>query len=123
MNFLQYFLKHNTFEARNPFFNRVSKITWEGGNDAESKVESKYVTLTIEENYLADGLAKQTLAAADAIEEIKKMPLRTFAKVSAIRIGRWSAIWRIMDNHEPSTPPARARRKNGEEFPDHLRFR
>ena len=62
------------FENRN----RVSKITREVGNDAESKAEGKYDTLAIEENYLADGLAKQALAAAEAMAEIEKMPLRTF---------------------------------------------
>ncbi|MEI6034240.1 MAG: hypothetical protein WCS65_08195 [Verrucomicrobiae bacterium] len=51
------------FESRS----RVSKMTREGGNDAESKAEGKYDTLAIEENYLADGLAKQALAAAEAI--------------------------------------------------------
>ena len=58
---------------------RVSKITREGGSDAESKAEGKYDTLAIEENYLADGLARQALAAAEAIAEIEKMPLRTFS--------------------------------------------
>jgi len=64
------------FESRN----RVSKLTREGGNDAESKAEGKYDTLAIEENYLADGLAKQAVAAAEAIAEIEKMPLRSFSK-------------------------------------------
>jgi len=62
------------FESRS----RVSKSTRDGGNDAESKAEGKYDTLAIEENYLADGLAKQALAAAKAIEEIGKLPLRKF---------------------------------------------
>jgi len=71
------------FESRS----RVSKITRDGGNDAESKAEGKYDTLAIEENYLADGLAKQALAAAEAIVEIEKMPLRTFAEGDPIDLG------------------------------------
>ena len=71
------------FESRS----RVSKITREGGNDAESKAEGKYDTLAIEENYLADGLARQALAAAEAIAEIEKMPLRTFTGGDPIDIG------------------------------------
>jgi hypothetical protein len=66
---------------------RVSKITREGGNDAESKAEGKYDTLAIEENYLADGLARQALAAAEAIAEIEKMPLRIFAGNDPIDLG------------------------------------
>ena len=71
------------FETRS----RVSKITREGGNDEESKAEGKYDTLAIEENYLADGLARQALAAADAIAEIEKMPLRTFDGDAPIDLG------------------------------------
>ena len=71
------------FENRN----RISKITREVGNDAESKAEGKYDTLAIEENYLADGLAKQALAAAEAMAEIEKMPLRTFAEDDTIDLG------------------------------------
>jgi len=71
------------FESRS----RVSKITREGGNDAESKAEGKYDTLAIEENYLADGLARQAVAAAEAMEEIEKMPLRTFAEDDPIDLG------------------------------------
>ena len=71
------------FEIRN----RVSKITREVGNDAESKAEGKYDTLAIEENYLADGLAKQALAAAEAMAEIEKMPLRTFTGDDPIDLG------------------------------------
>ena len=66
---------------------RVSKITRTGGNDAESKAEGKYDTLAIEENYLADGLARQALAAAEAMAEIQKMPLRTFSKDDPIDLG------------------------------------
>ena len=71
------------FESRR----RFSKLTREEGNDAESKAESKYDTLAIEENYLADGLAKQALAAALAVAEIEKMPLRTFASDEPVDLG------------------------------------
>lgn len=66
---------------------RASKLTRELGNDAESKAVGKYDTLAIEENYLADGLARQALAAAEAIAEIEKMPLRTFAAADSIELG------------------------------------
>lgn len=71
------------FESRQ----RASKMTREHGNDAESKAEGKYDTLAIEENYLADGLALKAHAAAQAIEEIEKMKLRTFAGGDEIDLG------------------------------------
>jgi len=71
------------FESRS----RVSKATREGGNDVESKAESKYDTLAIEENYLADGLAKQALAAAKAIAEIERMPLRKYSGEDPVDLG------------------------------------
>ena len=37
----------------------AARRTREQGNDAESKSEGKYDTRSIEENYLADGLARQ----------------------------------------------------------------
>jgi len=66
---------------------RVSKLTRDGGNDAECKAESKYDTLSIEENYLADGLAKQAFAAAQAIPAIEKMHLHDFAADEPIDLG------------------------------------
>lgn len=71
------------FESRR----RVSKQTRVEGNDPESKAASKYDTLAIEENYLADGLAKQALAAAEAMAEIEKLPLRQFAEIEQIDLG------------------------------------
>lgn len=71
------------FESRQ----RASKTTREHGNDAESKAEGKYDTLAIEENYLADGLALKAHAAAQAIEEIEKMKLRTFAVGDEVDLG------------------------------------
>ncbi len=57
----------------------TSKRTRAAGNDAESKAESKYDTLSIEENYLADGLAKKAREAAEAAAELELLPLRDFA--------------------------------------------
>lgn len=71
------------FESRQ----RASKVTREHGNDAESKAEGKYDTLAIEENYLADGLALKAHAAAQAIKELEKMTLRTFAVGDEIDLG------------------------------------
>jgi len=55
-----------------------SKKTRAAGNDAESKAEGKYDTRSTEENYLADGLAKQALAAAQAAAACEKLPLLAF---------------------------------------------
>ena len=71
------------FETRS----RASKATRDGGNDAESKATSKYDTLAIEENYLADGLAKQAQAAAEAIADLEMLPLRAFANDDPIDLG------------------------------------
>ena len=66
---------------------RVSKTTREQGNNSESRAEGKYDTLSIEENYLADGLAKQAESAAQAIANIEKMPLRAFTDNDPIDFG------------------------------------
>jgi hypothetical protein len=71
------------FETRR----RVSVITREQGNNAESKAEGKYDTLAIEENYLADGLAKQAQAAADAMTVIEAMKPLKFAVNAPIDLG------------------------------------
>jgi transcription elongation GreA/GreB family factor len=65
----------------------AARRTREQGNDAESKSEGKYDTRSTEENYLADGLARQALEAAAAAEAIEKMPIRDFADGEAIDIG------------------------------------
>jgi hypothetical protein len=44
----------------------TSKKTRAAGNDAESKAEGKYDTRSTEDNYLADGLARQAHAVAQA---------------------------------------------------------
>jgi hypothetical protein len=44
----------------------TSQKTRAAGNDAESKAEGKYDTRSTEDNYLADGLARQAHATAQA---------------------------------------------------------
>lgn len=53
----------------------AAKQTRAEGNDAESKAEGKYDTRSIEENYLADGLAQQAQAAIDAAAAYENIPL------------------------------------------------
>ena len=65
----------------------AAKRTRQQGNDAESKAEGKYDTRATEENYLADGLARQALVAAKAAEAIEKMPVREFESHEAIDLG------------------------------------
>ena len=65
----------------------AAKRTREQGNDPESKSEGKYDTRSTEENYLADGLARQALEAAAAAEAIEQMPIRDFADGEGIDIG------------------------------------
>jgi len=66
---------------------RVSRNIRDSGNDAESKSEGKYDTRSTEENYLADGLARQALAAAEAAAAIEKMQVRPFAPGDPIDTG------------------------------------
>ena len=75
---------------------RVSKKTREQGNNSESRAEGKYDTLSIEENYLADGLAKQAESAAQAITLIEKTQLRAFANNDPIDL---SALIEIQFAH------------------------
>jgi hypothetical protein len=74
---------YSEFESRRT----VSKLTREQGNDPESQAKSKYDTLAIEENYLADGLARMALASALAIETLKALNLREFAEHEPIGAG------------------------------------
>ncbi|MFY8215095.1 MAG: hypothetical protein ACOVMP_00665 [Chthoniobacterales bacterium] len=66
---------------------QASKKTRSAGNDSESKAEGKYDTLSIEENYLADGLAKQAHDAAAEAAEIESMPLPAFGPDDPIDLG------------------------------------
>jgi len=81
-NIIEVVLEHlrADFERRQS----AAKRTREQGNDAESKSEGKYDTRSTEENYLADGLARQALEAAAAAEAIEQMPVREFARGEAI---------------------------------------
>ncbi len=71
------------FEARQA----ASRRTRAGGNDAESKSEGKYDTRSIEENYLADGLAKLAADAAQAAAAYEKLALRDFEPGEPIDLG------------------------------------
>jgi len=52
-----------------------------------SKAESKYDTRGLEASYLARGQSRQAAEAAQAIEELRKLPLREFAAADAIDLG------------------------------------
>jgi len=66
---------------------KVSKATREQGNDPESQAKSKYDTLSIEENYLADGLAQMAASSAQAIEALERLTLHEFAANEPISVG------------------------------------
>lgn len=68
-------------------FQNSSKQTRAAGNDPESKSEGKYDTRSIEENYLADGLAKQALASAEAAAAYEKLELRAFEAGAPLDLG------------------------------------
>lgn len=68
-------------------FRSASKKTRSAGNDAESKSEGKYDTRSTEENYLADGLAKQAAAIAQAAVAFEKVEPRDFAPEETIDVG------------------------------------
>ena len=58
----------------------TSQKTRAAGNDAESKAEGKYDTRSTEDNYLADGLARQAHGAAQAgaaYEDFSPPPVRS----------------------------------------------
>ena len=68
-------------------FQRSSKKTRSAGNDVESKSEGKYDTRSIEENYLADGLAMQAQAAAESAAAYEKLVLADFDAETPIDLG------------------------------------
>jgi hypothetical protein len=65
----------------------TSKMTRAASNDAETKSEGKYDTRSTEENYLADGLAKKALAAAQAAKEFKDLAFEEFSSGQEINLG------------------------------------
>jgi len=64
-----------------------SKEARQAGNDDESRAEDRYDTRSTEENYLADGLARQAFAAVAAAEAIGKMRLPDFSGGTPIDLG------------------------------------
>lgn len=65
----------------------TSQKTRAAGNDAESKAEGKYDTRSIEDNYLADGLARQAHGAAQAGAAYKDFAPPLFGPDSRIDLG------------------------------------
>jgi len=70
----------------------ISRKTRAAGNDSESKAENKYDTLSTEENYLADGLARQALAAAQAATILEKLSLEDFGPADPIDLGALAQV-------------------------------
>lgn len=66
---------------------RSSRQTRAAGNDAETKAEGKYDTRSTEENYLADGLARQAQEAALAAAAYENVAVRDFAPAEPIDVG------------------------------------
>lgn len=66
---------------------QTSQKTRAAGNDAESKAEGKYDTRSTEDNYLADGLARQAHAVAQAAAAYENLPGREFGADSRIDLG------------------------------------
>src|ERR1700726_2797261 len=65
----------------------TSKMTRAASNDTETKSEGKYDTRSTEENYLADGLAKKALAAAQAAKAFENLPFEEFSSTQPIKLG------------------------------------
>jgi len=65
----------------------TSRKTRAAGNDAESKAEGKYDTRSTEDNYLADGLARQAHAAAQAATAYEHFAPPAFGPGTPIDLG------------------------------------
>lgn len=65
----------------------ASRQTRAAGNDEQSKAENKYDTQSIEQNYLADGLARQAQAAMQAAAAYEKLRLHQFSPHEPIDLG------------------------------------
>ena len=74
-------------EAEFDTLSRTSRATRAAGNDEESKAEGKYDTRSTEDNYLADGLARQAQAAAQAGVAWKEFAPRAFESGMPIDLG------------------------------------
>jgi hypothetical protein len=77
----------DTLEAEFTSNQTTSKMTRAASNDAETKSEGKYDTRSTEENYLADGLAKKALAAAQAAKAYRDLPIDKFSLNQPIDLG------------------------------------
>lgn len=64
-----------------------SRDTRAAGNDSESKAEGKYDTRSTEDNYLADGLARQAQAASAAAEAYLHFAPPPFGPTDSIDLG------------------------------------
>jgi transcription elongation GreA/GreB family factor len=62
-------------------------MTRAASNDTETKSEGKYDTRSTEENYLADGLAKKALVAAQAVNAFKDLLFEEFSSTQPINLG------------------------------------
>lgn len=78
---------------------RSSRETRASGNDAESKAEGKYDTRSIEENYLADGLARQAQAALEAAAAYDNFSAKDFAPGEPADLGALVRV-RFTDSDE-----------------------
>lgn len=65
----------------------LSKQNRSAANDAESRSEGKYDTRATEENYLADGLARQALEARTALDAYADLRPREFSDDDPIDLG------------------------------------
>ena len=74
-------------EAEFDTLRRTSRATRTAGNDEESKAEGKYDTRSTEDNYLADGLARQAHSAAHAGTAWKDFAPRAFGAGEPIDLG------------------------------------
>ena len=65
----------------------LSKNTRSAGADAESRAEGKYDTRSTEQNYLADGQARQAHVAAQALAAFDSLGVRSFLADAPIELG------------------------------------
>ena len=65
----------------------LSKSTRSAGADDESRAEGKYDTRSTEQNYLADGQARQAHLAAQALAAFEQLAARPLAPDAPIELG------------------------------------
>ncbi len=76
-----------TLRAEFETYVATSKQARSTGNDTQTKAEGKYDTRSIEENYLADGMAKHALAARQSFDAIAAIPVVDFTSTTPISLG------------------------------------